>query len=83
MGSQEFIEKAKKMVVKYSNEVNKEQIGVEDVYVVWLSKTLQNNKAMLSTTVQDSRYYEATGNGNEKEIYFDAYKKEKNIAYKL
>lgn len=83
MGSNEFIDKAKEMIVKYSNNVNDEQIDVDDVYVVWLSKTLQNNKAMLSTTVKDSRYYEVTGNGSKEEIYLDAYKKEKNIAYKL
>lgn len=36
------------------------KIGVTDVYVVWNCKTLQNNKALLATTVPDGMYYEAT-----------------------
>lgn len=51
-----------------------------DIYIVWMSKTLQNNKAMLSTTEPDGRYFEVTYNGNKNEMYFDAYKKELNEA---
>lgn len=36
------------------------KIGVTDVYVVWNCKTLQNNKALLATTVPDGMYYEPT-----------------------
>ena len=50
----------------------------EDIYVVWLSKVLQNNKALLSTTYPDTRYYEITYNGDKNEFYFDAYVKEIN-----
>ena len=50
----------------------------EDIYVVWLSKVLQNNKALLSTTYPDTRYYEITYNGDKNEFYFDAYMKEIN-----
>ena len=52
--------------------------GKEDIYVVWLSKVLQNNKALLSTTYPDTRYYEITYNGDKNEFYFDAYVKEIN-----
>lgn len=49
-----------------------------DVFVVWTCKTLQNNKALLSTTLFDGMYYEITYNGDKKEFYFDAYKKFEN-----
>ena len=52
--------------------------GKEDIYIVWLSKVLQNNKALLSTTYPDTRYYEITYNGDKNEFYFDAYVKEIN-----
>ena len=51
-----------------------------DIYVVWLSKTLQNNKALLSTDKGDGRYYEVTYNGDKDEFYVDMYKKELNRA---
>ena len=53
-----------------------------DVYIVWECKTLQNNKAMLSTTISDGMYYEFTWNGDKNEGYLDAYKKWKNILVK-
>lgn len=51
------------------------RFDLEDVYVVWWSKTLQNSKALISTTRDDGMYYELTSNGDKGEIYFDAYKK--------
>ena len=59
---QSFIDKGKTAIVEYFNtQVDKTdnlQITVGDVYVVWQCKTLQNNKAMLSTTVSDGIYLE-------------------------
>ena len=49
-----------------------------DVFVVWSCKTLQNNKALLSTTLTDGMYYEITYNGDKGEAYLDAYKKFEN-----
>ena len=46
--------------------------------MVWCCKTLQNNKALLSTTLPDGMYYECTYNGNTDELYVDAYKKFEN-----
>lgn len=54
-----------------------------EVFVVWECKTLQNNKALLSTTLFDGMYYELTYNGDKKELYFDAYKKSENKAIKI
>lgn len=42
---------------------------------MWFSKTLQNWKALVSTTVSDGMYYEITHNGDKGETYLDVYKK--------
>lgn len=58
------------------------RITPEDVFIVWSCKTLQNNKAMLSTIVSDGMYYEFTWNGDKEEGYLDAYKKWENVVVK-
>lgn len=82
-----FIEKCKKLVADYANQhldkSDQKEIATEDVFVVWQCKTLQNNKALLSTTLFDGMYYELTFNGDKSEIYFDAYKKWENKAIKV
>ena len=55
---------------------------IDDVYVVWQTKVLQNWKALLSTNLPDGMYYECTFNGDKNEIYFDAYKKFENKVFK-
>mgnify|MGYP004514167791 CR=1 FL=1 len=79
MDNSKFVELCKQTVCDYFNNnvdvTDKKQITPDDVYVVWLSKTLQNNKALLSTTVSDGMYYEITFNGDKNEMYVDAYKK--------
>lgn len=79
MDNQKFVELAKEAVVDYFNshkEITDEgRLMAEDVYVVWLCKTLQNNKVLLSTNVWDGMYYEVTYNGDKNEMYLDAYKK--------
>ena len=77
-------ERAKQIVVDYFNshmdKTDGKQIGLEDVYVVWFCKTLQNWKALLSTNVCDGVYYEITHNGDKNETYVDVYKKWENYA---
>lgn len=79
MNERDFIKLCREEVCKYTNKhldvTDKGDITVDDVYVVWSCKTLQNNKALLSTTLFDSMYYECTYNGDKKEMYVDAYKK--------
>lgn len=79
-------EKARQIVVDYFNShVDKTdgvQITIEDVYVVWFCKTLQNWKALLSTNVPDGVYYEITHNGDKNETYVDVYKKWENFCVK-
>lgn len=82
-----FIEMAKNAVVDYFNSnadsTDKNgKITKEDVFIVWFCKTLQNFKALVSTTVPDGMYYEYTYNGDKNEAYLDAYKKWKNICIK-
>lgn len=80
-----FMGKAKRIVADYYNSRVDKTDGVtlktDDVYVVWFSKTLQNWKALLSTTVSDGMYYEVTYNGDKKETYLDAYKKWENKCF--
>lgn len=83
MGSKEFLQLSKRIVVDYFNshvdKTDGKQITEDDVFVVWGCKTLQNNKALLSTTVSDGMYYEITHNGDKQETYVDAYKKWENF----
>ena len=88
MGNEEFLRICKAKVAEYYNahaDVTDKNypMTVDDVFVVWSCKTLQNNKALLSTTVSDGMYYELTFNGDKNELYFDAYKKWENICHKL
>jgi hypothetical protein len=53
--------------------------SIDDVYVVWFCKTLQNWKCLISTTLPDGMYYEVTYNGDKDETYIDAYKKFDNV----
>ena len=85
MGSKEFIDYCKELVKNYAMEhLDKSDIVPEfDVYDVWYCKTLQNQKALLSTSLPDGMYYELTYNGDRQELYFDAYKKFENICIKI
>ena len=80
MGDEKFINKCKEIVKKYEmNHLDKsDDVPEFDVFVVWQCKTLQNNKALLSTTLFNGMYYECTYNGDKKELYLDAYKKFEN-----
>lgn len=81
MDSGKFIEFAKMNVQEYAHEYNDKRVALEDIYVVWSCKTLQNNKALLSTPIPDGRYYEVTYNGDKKEVYLDCYKKVLNVCF--
>lgn len=74
------IEIAKILVFKYvksrlEKTDNHVTFSLDDVYVVWFSKTLQNWKTLVSTTLPYGMYYEVTYNGDKDEAYIDAYKK--------
>lgn len=87
MSNNEFQKLCKKVVVDYFNnrveKTDNKQITEDDVFIVWLCKTLQNHKALVSTIVSDGMYYELTYNGDKGELYLDAYKKIENIGLKI
>ena len=80
-----FLDLARLQVKQYvlDHMDKSEPIPEFDVYVVWACKTLQNCKALISTSLPDGMYYECTYNGDKKEMYLDAYKKFENKCIKL
>lgn len=80
-----MMSKAKRYVMEYHNSTldlscdNDKQITIDDIFVVWFCKTLENWKALVSTTVSDGMYYEVTHNGNKKETYVDCYHKTNHL----
>ena len=86
MTNKEFQQMCIELVTDYTDDhLDKSdnfKFDEKDVFIVWYCKTLQNHKALLSTTLKDGMYYEITYNGDKNEIYFDAYKKSENICIK-
>ena len=83
MSNDAMFKRAKELVVNYFNDhvekTDNMKITEDDVFIVWFSKTLQNWKSLVSTTVSDGMYYEVTHNGDKGETYLDAYKKWENV----
>lgn len=82
MSNDKFLELCKKTIADYFNNrveiTDNMKINEDNVFIVWSCKTLQNNKALVSTNISDGSYYELTYNGDKKELYLDAYKKWEN-----
>jgi hypothetical protein len=72
MGSKEFQELAMNAVFQVNPN-----IAISEMFVVWMVKVLQNNKALISAMSTDN-YYEVTYNGDKKELYVDEYIKNTN-----
>lgn len=82
-GMAHFESVCKNKLVEWYNHNSKEHITLENVFVVWVCKTLQNYKALLSTTLSgDGIYAEYTYNGDKQEMYEDVYKKTSNRCLK-
>lgn len=74
-------EKHKRLLI-YTGDAPAPQINVDEVFVVWSCKTLQNYKALLATTyLGDGIYAEYTYNGDKQQLYEDVYKKLTNTCY--
>lgn len=82
MDNGSFADVCLKAVTDYTlKHLDKDSTPSFETYIVWECKILQNNKAMVSTTLPDGMYYEVTYNGDKKEFYLDAYKKIENICF--
>ena len=69
-GMAHFESVCKNALVKWYYEHTSDEITLENVFVVWSCKTLQNYKALLSTTISgDGIYAEYTYNGDKQELY--------------
>jgi hypothetical protein len=81
--TEDFQAKARRLVLEYLKEhldkTDTVTVGLEDVYVVWFAKTLQNWKALISTSLPDKMYYEVTYDGDQQQTYLDAYVKLDNV----
>lgn len=62
-------------------QVNK-NVEVSEMFVVWMCKTLQNNKALIGVH-HSPNYYEVTYNGDKNELYVDEYKGDKTETIRL
>lgn len=80
MTDETFIQLCKDTVMNYVDQHldKSDKIPYYTIYIVWYCKTLQNWKALVSTTLLDGMYYELTLNGDKQELYLDAYKKFEN-----
>lgn len=87
MGETEFRELCLDVLVDYIRKhldpTDDTSITLDKIYLVWMCKALQNNKALFSTSLQDGRYYECTYNGDKKELYVDVYVKFENVCVKV
>lgn len=72
MGNDEFQKKVKESVAE------KTGLSVDQIYIVWMVKVLQNNKALASTTENDGLYFEVTYDGNNDRAFIDEYIKSSN-----
>ena len=79
-------EKAKQIILNYfkanMDKTDNIKFTLDNIYIVWFCKTLQNWKALVSTTIPDGMYYEVTHNGDTNETYIDVYKKWENFTVK-
>ena len=82
MTNKEILNTAKQVTLNHLNSLRPAQLEaytIDDVYIVWFCKTIQNWKALLSTDVVSGMYYELTYNGDKDELYMDIYSKYNKI----
>lgn len=84
MNEKDFVKLCRQSIVTYYRQLTLQDyrasnLTTDDVYIVWLCKTLQNSKALASTDIPDGKYFEITYNGDQHQAYLDVYKKEQNI----
>lgn len=74
MDSTEFEKYVREIVAQMeSSRTETKAADTINVFIVWMCKTLQNNKALASAP--GGYYYELTYNGDKGEMYVDVYAK--------
>lgn len=81
-----FLKEAKLAVVGAhaveTAETEEQELTIDDLYIVWFAKVLQNWKALVSTSISgDGLYFEVTYNGDRLETYVDTYRKANNQSF--
>ena len=76
MDSYKFQKACKEWLIRFCYEKLNVKLVIEDIFVVWSSEVMGQNKIVLSTNALDGNYYvECTQNVNTQQTYFDIYKK--------
>lgn len=79
LGSTEFIMTARNVVLDIVRQqldpTDNVEITIDDVYEVTHSYILGNQKAMISTSLPDGKYYEVTYDATRRFMYIDCYVK--------
>lgn len=78
MTNESFIEIAKRKVRDYENariDINFINVQLEDIFVLWSIKTLQNFRILLSVNHRKAYYYEFTYDRNKNKMYMGVYSK--------
>lgn len=84
MDSRDFLALVREKVADRFNErfdlhLPGERKEMGEVFIVWSSKVLKNNKALAAVDGGNGMYYEVTYNGETNELYIDEYVKAKNV----
>lgn len=75
--------KARRTVFKwYEQNGYSNRVKFDDVYTVWFCYILGGWKALVSTTLDDNRYFEVTFDVQRNNIYLDVYEKRHNESIK-
>ncbi|WEV40338.1 DUF6275 family protein [Lactobacillus sp. ESL0681] len=73
MDNKRFISICKQSVAEYA------KADEDSIFVTWLVKAADNNKAMLGIEGESSDYYECTYKGSEHKLYMDVYTRAQHL----
>ena len=79
LGMEQFQYECRANLVEKYKELIGAKITLDNTFIVWSCKTLQNFKCLTSTNIDgDNVYVEYTYNGDRQEMYEDFYIKKSN-----
>lgn len=78
MTSYEYEVICKNELIKELKEKYNEDYTIDELHLVWFTKTLQNFKCVIIDLKDNQRYYECSYNGTKKQLYVDIYEKKHN-----